>query len=54
MCAKDSFGIPVVSLMVLIAYTVRDWRYLQLTIAIVSALSLVSWEGDTFSAVVTS
>ena len=29
--------------MVFIAYMVRDWRYLQLTIAVVSVLSLVSW-----------
>ena len=30
--------------MVFIAYMVRDWRYLQLTIAVVSVLSLVSWD----------
>ncbi len=42
-CVKDSFGIPLVSIMVAIVYLVRDWRYLQLTVGFIGAFSLITW-----------
>jgi len=40
---KDAIGIPMAALMCFIVYMMRDWRYLQLTIAFLGAFSLITW-----------
>ena len=40
---KDAIGLPMAALMCFIVYMMRDWRYLQLTIAFLGAFSLITW-----------
>ena len=40
---KDAIGLPIASFMCVVVYIIRDWRYLQLTVAIMGALSLITW-----------
>ena len=40
---KDATGIPIAAFFCLMVYMIRDWRYLQLSVALMGALSLITW-----------